>query len=238
MSDLLKIFENKQALAVQYAADLQQWVKERNQLTIALSGGSTPKVLFQHLATHYINKIDWSKVHFFWGDERCVPPDDKESNYKMTYDLLLQYIPENQRNIYRIKGENLPQEEAIRYAAIIQSVVAEKNGCPQFDVMMLGMGDDGHTASIFPDQMELLSSNYICATAKHPVSGQIRVSLTGKVINNAKQITFLVTGSGKAQRMREIIKKEGAYKSYPAAHVKALDGHLRWYSDEAAVTLL
>ncbi|MEM9849485.1 MAG: 6-phosphogluconolactonase, partial [Bacteroidota bacterium] len=106
------------------------------------------------------------------------------------------------------------------------------------DVMMLGMGDDGHTASIFPDQMELLDSDQVCATAIHPVSGQIRVSLTGRVINNAKKITFLVTGSGKAERMEEIFKQKAPYQAYPAAQVKAVDGELIWYVDEAAAALL
>ena len=238
LTEILNIFQDKQTLAAKYAADLLKWSEEQDQLTIALSGGSTPKVLFQHLAEHYINKMDWSKIHFFWGDERCVPSDHEDSNYKMTYDLLLRHIPESQRNIYRVKGENDPEIEAIRYAELIQSIVVEKNGFPQFDVMMLGMGDDGHTASIFPDQMELLTVNTICATAKHPVSGQIRVSLTGKVINNAKRITFLVTGGGKAERMREIFAEEGKYQSYPATHVKALDGKLSWYVDTAATTLL
>lgn len=235
MTATLKVFEDKNAVARQFAEDLLTWTTGKDKVTIALSGGSTPKVLFKLLADKYLDRFDWSSIHFFWGDERCVPPDDEDSNFKMTYDLLLQHIPENQRNVHRVKGENDPEEEVKRYAKIIQEVLDQSNGFPQFDVMILGMGDDGHTASIFPHQMDLLETNAVCATAKHPVSGQIRVSLTGKVINNSKQIAFLVTGDGKAERMKEIIEKKGEYLKYPAAHIH---GDVSWYVDEGAANLL
>ncbi|MEM8527196.1 MAG: 6-phosphogluconolactonase [Bacteroidota bacterium] len=238
MNATLKVFEDKNAVARQFAEDLLTWTKGKEKVTIALSGGSTPKVLFKILVEEYLEHFDWSSIHFFWGDERCVPPDDDNSNFKMTYDLLLQHIPDNQRNIYRVKGENNPEEEAKRYAQMIEEVVEKANGLPQFDIMILGMGDDGHTASIFPHQMELLEIDEICATAKHPVSGQIRVSLTGKVINNSKQIAFLVTGYGKAERLKEIFNQEDNYQQYPAAHIEAKNGGLTWYVDEGAAKLL
>ncbi|MEL6945602.1 MAG: 6-phosphogluconolactonase, partial [Bacteroidota bacterium] len=191
MSVTLKVFKDKNAVARQFAEDLLSMTEGKGKVTIALSGGSTPKVLFKLLADEYLDRINWSVVHFFWGDERCVLPDDDDSNFKMTNELLLQHISESQRNVYRVKGEDDPKEEAKRYAQVIEQVVDQANGLPQFDVMILGMGDDGHTASIFPHQMELLDADTICATAQHPVSGQIRVSLTGKVINNARQTAFL-----------------------------------------------
>jgi len=231
MDVTLKVFEDKNAVARQFAEDLLTWTQDKEKVTIALSGGSTPKVLFKLLADKYLDRFHWANIHFFWGDERCVPPDDEDSNFKMTYELLLKHIPESQRNIYRVKGENDPKEEAKRYTQVIEEVVEKANGLPQFDIMILGMGDDGHTASIFPHQLELLTSDHVCATAKHPDSGQIRVTLTGEVINNSKQIAFLVTGEGKAERLKEIFGQEEGYQQYPAAHIR---GNVSWYLDEGA----
>lgn len=235
MNATLKVFEDKNTVAKQFAEDLLAWTKGKEKITIALSGGSTPKVLFQLLAEEYLDRFDWSTIHFFWGDERCVPPNHDDSNYKMTYDLLLQHIPENYRNVYRIMGENEPMEEVTRYAKVIEEVVEKVSGLPQFDIMILGMGEDGHTASIFPNQMELLNTDSICAMARHPESGQIRVSLTGNVINHAKEIVFLVTGAGKAEKIEEIFGKKGMYLNYPAAHIH---GNVNWYLDEAAADKL
>jgi len=234
MNAVLKVLEDKNTVARRFAEDLLFWANDKEKVTIALSGGSTPKVLFQLLKEDYIDRFDWSKIHFFWGDERCVPPSDEQSNYKMTNDLLLSYIPENQRNVYRIKGENDPQVEAIRYGKQIAEVVDIVNGLPQFDVMILGMGDDGHTASIFPNQMELLDIDSICAVAEHPSSGQKRVTITGNVINNVKEIAFLVTGAGKVEKLKEVYAVEGNYQDYPAYYIQAKDGNLTWYADRAA----
>lgn len=238
MTQTLKVFQDKEEVAQQFAKDLFSLVAGKDKITIALSGGSTPKVLFQLLADQYLDQLDWSKIHFFWGDERCVLPTDEESNYKMTNDILLKHIPANQLNVHRVKGENEPAAEAIRYGKMIEEVVDSANALPQFDLVILGMGDDGHTASIFPHQIELLKSDAICATATHPTSGQIRVTITGKVINNAKNIAFLVTGGGKADRLHEIFAEEGAYQTYPATYITANNGNLAWYLDKAAASKL
>ncbi len=234
MSIQQHIFPDKQALARQFAEDLLQWTASERKYTIALSGGSTPKVLFELLAREYLYRIDWQHIHFYWGDERCVPPNDIDSNFKMTYDLLLKHLPVDKLNVYRIRGEKEPVEEAKRYSKQVNYGLHHTNGLPQFDLVILGMGDDGHTASIFPNQINLLKSEKICAVARHPETGQFRITLTGGIINNAKKVAFLVTGEGKAQKVDEVINHKRNWMFLPAAHIIPQYGNLIWYLDEAA----
>lgn len=228
------IYKNGQELAAHFADFFLQQTKDKAVFHVALSGGSTPKILFDLLAKEYADRFEWSKIHFWWGDERCVPPTDEESNFKMTKELLIDKISMPSENIHRVLGENDPVKEALRYAEEIQATIPTKNDLPRFDLMILGMGPDGHTASIFPHQIELLHAKPICAVATHPESGQKRVTLTGATINNAAEIAFLVTGSNKKEKIHEIFNEEKDYKQYPAAHIQASDGNLSWYLDEAA----
>lgn len=216
-----------------------EWFKEVDssgkQITVALSGGSTPKSLFGYWSSLPEGEIDWTNIKFFWGDERCVAPEDNDSNFKMTKEHLFNNINIPKENIFRIKGENNPTDEAKRYGELLNSELEQQNGTPVFDIVILGMGDDGHTASIFPHEIELWNNENNCVTATHPDSGQIRVSLTGKVINAAKNVVFLVTGSNKADKVKEIIEQpEVAEKKYPAALVQPDSDNLYWYLDEAA----
>ena len=224
------IFKNNEAVAEAFADFLQKEIAQVEKINIALSGGSTPKVLFDILAKKYADKIRWKKVHFYWGDERCVAPTDEESNYKMTDEKLLQHINIPPENIHRVLGENDPTEEANRYGELIEGNLNLKSGLPIFDLIILGMGSDGHTASIFPHEIELLEVDKTCAVAVHPESGQRRISLTGKVINTARQVHFLVTGASKNSVVEEIFSKTGNYKSYPAAHIESAE----WWMDESA----
>lgn len=226
----ISVFKDNQAVAEAFAEYLCQQIAEAEQFHIALSGGSTPKVLFAHLAAAYADKIDWKKVHLYWGDERCVPPTDAESNYLMTQEKLLQYIDIPFSNVHRVLGESIPTEEAIRYGNVINWNLPQRGGLPIFDLIILGMGSDGHTASIFPHQMELLTAEKTCAVAVHPESGQQRITLTGKVIQAARQIHFLVTGASKKPVIKEIFSKTGNYKSYPASYIEGAT----WWLDEAA----
>lgn len=225
------IFKNNEAVAAAFADFLQKEIAKAEKINIALSGGSTPKVLFDILAKKYMDKIDWKKVHFYWGDERCVAPTDDESNYKMTNEKLLQHLSIPAENIHRVLGENDPTAEANRYGNLIEQNLFLKDDLPIFDLIILGMGSDGHTASIFPHEIELLNSDKTCAVAIHPESGQRRITLTGKVINAAKQVHFLVTGASKNLVLKEIFSKTGDYEKYPAAHIE----HPEWWMDEAAV---
>lgn len=230
----LKIYDTKQQVAERFATYLADFIVPRKKVHIALSGGSTPKIVFDELAAHYTDKIDWQNVHFYWGDERCVPPEDADSNYKMTVEHLLSKIDVPEENIHRIKGENSPQYEAERYSYLLDKELPKSNEIPKFDLVILGMGDDGHTASIFPHEIKLWYSENNCEVATHPDSGQKRVSLTGNIINNAEAVVFLVTGESKVEKVKEIINKEGDYKNYPASLVVPRSGNLFWFLDSAA----
>ena len=228
------IYQTKEEVAKNFAAYFQKFVAERSIAHIALSGGSTPKIVFEELASNYSEEISWGRIHLYWGDERCVPPTDAESNYKMTKDFLLSKIAIPEQNIHRIKGENEPGEEAKAYSLLLEENLPVVHGTPQFDLVILGLGDDGHTASIFPHQIELWNSQEHCVVAEHPETGQKRVSITGPLINRAVEVAYLVTGQGKAAKVEEIINKTGDYKEYPGSLVAPLSGNLNWFLDEAA----
>lgn len=205
---------------------------------IALSGGSTPSVLFEKIASSTEDQELWQGVNLFWVDERCVPPDHQESNYRMTDEALIRPLSLSYDHVFRMMGEEEPHAEAERYEAILQSALPAREGLPCFNLILLGMGTDGHTASIFPDQMELLSSTRICGVGRHPGTGQRRITLTGPVINNAERVCFMITGPEKADVLASIFQQGEESKEYPAAHIKPDPGILEWYVDEAAAKSL
>lgn len=234
----LKTYETKQEVALNFCRYLAIVIAAREEVHIALSGGSTPKIVFDTLANNFQEDIDWSGVHLYWGDERCVPPEDDASNYKMTVAHLLSKIDIPEDHIHRIKGENEPEYEAERYADLLTDRLPQAHGIPKFDLVILGMGDDGHTASIFPHEIELWHSQRFCEVAHHPEIDQRRITLTGQVINNADLVTFLVTGEGKREKVREILAQETGADRYPASLVRPTDGKLVWFLDDAAAALL
>lgn len=205
---------------------------KQEKFHIAISGGNTPRKLFKRLAKKYADVIPWEQVHFWWGDERCVSPDSDQSNYRMASEALFQKIDIPECNIHRIKGENNPADEAERYAEEMESHISSRKGLPLFDLVLLGLGDDGHTASIFPGQLELFETNNWCAVSSHPESGQKRITLTGKIINNARNIFFVVTGENKAKRISEIMNEVEVSKQYPARYVDPVHGSMIWFIDE------
>lgn len=230
-----RVFDNLQELNKSFTDWLKDILKDRNSVTIALSGGSTPKSIFDYWSANHVDDIDWKSIYLFWGDERCVPPTDEESNYKMTKDHLLDNVPIPEKNIFRIKGENNPADEAKRYSNLLEMEVDMVDDVPSFDIVILGMGDDGHTASIFPHEIDLWDSEEYCVVATHPDSGQKRVSLSGDVINNAKRVAFLVTGANKAEKVEKIFSSLDDVKDiYPAAKVDPVSGELVWFLDKAA----
>ncbi|MEO0900723.1 MAG: 6-phosphogluconolactonase [Bacteroidota bacterium] len=234
----LKIYKDKNQVAEEFSSYFAEFVKNKSQVHVALSGGSTPKIVFDVLASHHGSEIDWSTIHFYWGDERCVPPDDAESNYKMTVDHLFSKIDVPKENIHRVLGENDPKGEAMRYANLLEINLDRVEGIPQFDLVILGMGDDGHTASIFPHQIELWEAEDHCVVATHPDSGQKRVSINGKVINAAKEVAFLVTGQGKAEKVEIITQKKEGFEKYPASLVNPTSRKLLWFLDKDAASLI
>ncbi|HKK43269.1 MAG TPA: 6-phosphogluconolactonase [Bacteroidales bacterium] len=242
MNRQVKIFKTPEDLAVDFAAYLAESIsissKKKKPFTIAVSGGSTPELLFSLLGDNYAETIPWDYVHLFWGDERCVPPEDKESNYGMVRRKLLDSLRIPYSNVHRIKGENEPAEEAERYAEEILANTVHRDNLPVFDLVMLGVGDDGHTASIFPDNLGLIYSEKICQAVTHPVSGQKRITMTGRVINNADNIVFLVTGKNKAHIIQKILEKDPAAINLPAYNIKPVYGMLKWFIDNEAGSLL
>jgi 6-phosphogluconolactonase len=213
-------------------------MKEGQYFSLALSGGSTPKAIFKIISDKYRTKIDWSKVLIFWGDERCVPPTDEESNFRMAFENLFKnlFIPE--LNFCRIKGEDDPVSEAERYSKRVDSMLRHEHHIPQFDLFILGLGEDGHTASIFPYNIELFTSDKLFEISEHPKTGQKRITATGKLINNAKDVCFIVTGPAKAIKVDQIIHKKEGWEKLPASLVKPTDGDLFWLLDEAAASHL
>lgn len=238
----VKIFSTAYKLAEKFAEELVRTItklaNKNNPFTIALSGGTTPELLFSVLGDHFSKSVPWEYVHFFWVDERCVPPDNPESNYGMTSRTLLEKIDIPFSNIHRIRGEADPENEASRYSEVISAYTRERDGLPLFSLIILGLGEDGHTASIFPGHKELLSSDKFCEVAVHPVTLQKRITLTGRVINNANSVAFLVTGKKKADIVEKIFKKSPSAQNFPASFIVPVHGVLRWFIDEEADGLL
>lgn len=241
MSYSVRVFPNREAMVQNFAAML---IKDLDRIepdhfyTIALSGGSTPEYIFKYLAENYADRISWGKLLVFWGDERCVPPEDRESNYRMAYENLLQNVPIPDANIFRIRGEDDPAAEAAAYSELVESMVPEFKGTPQFDLMLLGLGDDGHTASIFPDRPDLFTTNQLFSVAAKPDNGQKRITATGRLINNSSKIYYFVTGKGKASIVSGIIEGKSGSVPYPASRVMPASGHLVWMLDSGAASLL
>lgn len=242
MNSNLHIFETPEDTAQAVAELILEKAKEKNKLSlplnIAVSGGNTPKLLFTILANNYSELIPWHFVRLFWVDERCVPPTDPESNFGMTYKSLLKNVPIHDANIFRIQGENDPKTEAFRYQTLLEKELPIRNGIPQFDFIMLGMGDDGHTASIFPNEMSLLHSHLSVSVGVHPTSGQSRITLTGKTINQAEQVVFFITGESKANILKEIIHNEPLSDKYPATFIHSNTNSVDFYLDKAAAANL
>lgn len=232
----VKIYPTPQNVCEAVAEELLNLTQNSQQprFDIALSGGKTPGKLFQLLGTEYRDSIPWQRIHLWWGDERCVPPTSKKSNFKTANDLLITNISIPGENIHRIKGEDEPEKEALRYAEEIRLNVKSRGGDPVFDLLILGLGEDGHTASIFPDQIELMQNENICVVATHPITGQKRISLSGRVLNNANQIFFMVSGEKKSLRISEIMNDDEAAKLLPAYYISPNNGSLIWFIDEAA----
>lgn len=241
MKSTIKIFSSIEKLANHSADFLMKKIKENpseEYLSIALSGGSTPGKIYKYIADYYSQEIDWNKVKLFFGDERCVPSTDKQSNYKMVSDTLLDFINIPRENIFRIDGVNNPEDEAKRYSDVLEKELPLNNGLPQFDIVLLGIGEDGHTASIFPDQIDKFHSNKICEAATHPQTNQKRITITGQIINNAKLVVFIAVGKNKARIISEVLSDDASKKSYPASLVSPKHGELIWMLDTEAVQLL
>jgi len=237
MKNNIHIFENPKLLANALADNFHDMVvnntKTRDTINIALSGGSTPKIFFTTLAESH-SQLPWKKIHIFWADERCVPPEDPESNYGMTRKSLLNNIDIPDINVHRIIGEADPESEASRYSEEIKLRVFSDKIRPEFDWILLGLGEDGHTASLFPNSPVLKNTKSISAVAIHPQTGQKRITLTLPVLNYAQRISFLVSGLSKTQMVDNILREKISHPDIPASLVKPVKGNINWFLDRDA----
>jgi len=237
MSQSVRVFSDSDALSSAFAGMLVRDIDRiapDQYYSIALSGGSTPLQLFRNLSENFSEKIDWERLLIFWGDERCVPPESDESNYKMAYEYLLQNVPIPETNIFRIRGEEDPKTEARLYSDLVRANISFFNEIPQFDLILLGLGNDGHTASVFPDNIRLFDSYSLFDVSVKPDTKQVRITATGRLINNALKVLFLVTGKEKAEMVAQIIEKKEGWEHLPAGRVKPVSGQLLWMLDEKA----
>lgn len=234
----IAVYDTKLEVARALSDRLVTWNREEGLRTLALSGGSTPKIWFEVLAGSYRDKLPWEELSFYWGDERCVPPDHPDSNFGMAREHLLRKVGVRQEHIFRIHGEAPPTEEADRYGQVLRESLPASAGWPVLDLVVLGLGEDGHTASIFPHEAHLWDAPGCCTVATHPVSGQERISLTGGVINQAGRVVFLVTGRSKAERVVEITRALEGSEKYPASRVAPKSRKLLWLLDAEAASLL
>ena len=242
MTTKLRIFDDLEQLS-QYAAKLfvkqaAQSIAERGQFLVALNGGSTPMRLFQLLATDYREKVDWNKVHTFWGDERCVPPDDAGSSYGQARNILLSHVSIPDSNIHRIKGELGPAEASSDYSLTLKNFASPPFDWPHFDLFYLGMGEDGHTASLFPGSPVNVSESTMPVTAHYQDRPANRVTLTPIVFNSARMVAFMATGEKKAITLAEVLSDRYNPELYPAQRIDPKDGELIWLVDKAAASKL
>lgn len=241
MGEKITIFPNLDALS-QAAADFfmmtaRKAINEKGNFSVALSGGSTPKPLYQALtASGRQEKLDWEKIHLFWGDERCVPPDHPDSNFRMVNEVLLKHIIIPEENVHRVPAEMDPRMAAFSYEETLRGFFRES--WPRFDLVLLGMGDDGHTASLFPHSAGLNEEARWFIANYAPGSETWRLTLTKNAINAAKNISVLVSGGGKADMLSDVLK--GAYEPVekPIQLITPEIGSMTWFVDQAAASKL
>ena len=238
----VSVFDDAESLARAAAARIAELahesIKARGRFTIALSGGSTPRKVYELLAGEdFKGNIDWPNVHIFFGDERMVPPDHAESNYRMANEALLSRVDIPPENVHRIDGVGDTAASASVYESEMRGLFGDLEW-PRLDHVLLGMGDDGHTASLFPCTSALDEKRLWVAPNWVEKLGAWRVTLTAPLINSARCVTFLVTGAGKAARLREVLKGERDPSSLPSQLIKPSDGILEWFVDREAASEL
>jgi 6-phosphogluconolactonase len=232
----IHVFENPRELAraaaEMFAEEAAKNIREKGSFSVALAGGSTPKALYELLATEYRDALEWEEIHAFFGDERIVPPDHEDSNYRMAQHALLSQVPVG--SVRRMRGELDPREAAALYEQELRTFFG---GPPRFDLVLLGIGEDGHTASLFPNTPALdVTDRFV---VENPVEklGTFRLTLTLPAINAAKRLVFLVAGEGKAGALKKILEGDTNPHEYPAKLVRQ-EGEATWMVDRAAARLL
>ena len=238
----IRIFKDIEGLSREaanlFVGQAEDSIKHRDRFLVALNGGSTPTRLFQLLGTEYREKVNWGKVHVFWGDERCVPPDAPGSNYRQAQEALLSHVPIPEVNIHRVKGELDPVEASKDYAHVLKEFSTAPFEFSRFDLVYLGMGEDGHTASLFPGSPVDVSEPTLPVTAQYQDRPADRVTLTQLVLNQARIVAFMATGEKKAVTLAEVLSDRYNPELYPAQRIEPKDGKLIWLVDEDAAARL
>jgi len=237
------VYENPetlaQAAAEMFAARVSAAAASRGVARVAISGGTTPKRMFQLLAEKFQTKIDWTKLQLYWVDERTVGPNDADSNFRMTREALLDRVSLPKENVHRIEGELPPEEAASRYEAELRnSMKLEGAESPAFDLLLLGMGDDGHTASIFPHTEAVNNFGHLAIANQVPQKDTWRVTLTWPVINAAKSVAFLIEGAAKAARLHDVLLGKYDPETLPSQLIRPTSGKLEFLLDVAAAAEL
>src|SRR5439155_26758217 len=237
---LIKVLPDAAAVAEEAArqivASAQEAIALADRFTIALSGGSTPKALYQLLAAEPMRSaIDWAKVEVFFGDERCVPPDHPESNSRMSRETLLSKVPIPGDNIYRMRGEIDPQEAAKEYGRMLKGKFGEEGGP---DLVLLGLGEDGHTLSLFPGTPAVNETHHRCVAnyAEHSTTGKSwRITLTAPFVNRSREVLFLIAGASKAEALSGVLEGPRDPQRWPAQLIQPVAGGLTGLVDGVAV---
>jgi 6-phosphogluconolactonase len=244
MNHEIQIFKDLASLS-RAAADLflersSQAIRVRGRALIVISGGSTPLGLFRLLADEPIrDQINWQALHIFWADERCVPADHPESNYGQARNAFLEKVPIQDENIHRLTCDGAPVEAANAYADTLREFREPPLDWPRFDLVFLGMGDDGHTASLFPGSEVDVPTPTMAVIAHYQGRPANRITLTPKVFNAAKQVVFLVSGESKEETLARVLdEKDFQPELFPAQRIRPLEGRVIWMVDRAAASKL
>ena len=241
MNKNIHAYPNKEKLVAatteRIADCIEQAIQQNGLCNMALSGGNTPGGIFSLLGSSpYSDRLDWSKLHLFWGDERMVLPEHQDSNFRLVQETLLEHIKIPDENVHRMRGEIAPEEAAAEYAELLHNHFKESPPC--FDLMLLGLGGDGHTASLFPgtDAVEECEKHAVAVFV--PKLDAWRVTLTLPVLNAARKILFLVSGKSKSEMVQRIMSNKQPDKEIPATMVNPQNGELHWMLDSDAMVLI
>lgn len=237
----LHIAKNTQELSENLAAWISNYIQEVLQdqpiFTFALSGGSTPKQLYTLLTKEpYKLIIPWERIHFFWGDERAVPFEDERNNARMAYETLLDVVGVPSENIHVMRTDIEPEAAAAEYEKILQKYF--KDSDTTFDLVLLGMGDDGHTLSLFPGTEVVHEKKAWVKAFFLKAQDMFRITLTAPVVNEAACVIFMATGAGKALTLKSVIEGDFNAEKFPSQLIRPQDGELHWFVDEAAAGAL
>ena len=238
----VEVLPDSEALSLRAAAIFvsasRNSIATKKCFAAAISGGSTPRRLYMLLGSDaYRDQVDWQRVHLFWADERCVPKEDEASNFGTAFDTLLSKVGLPGNNIHRMKGEETPDKAAGDYEQEIRRFFGESKR-PRFDLIILGVGEDGHTASLFPGTKSLEETVRLVLPVYLETPKKNRITLTFPVLNHADQILFLVAGSSKAAVLSEILGDGGKKKGFPAGLIRPAHGTITWLIDQEAAAKL